>query len=96
MNFVKVLSLSLIETKEYRYSIKARLQQTFKSLGKDTPDSSAVDYWHQKIENNESVSKGKRLLVGYENEFFLGIVLSVLTSSAHVGSLENLFGIFEP
>ena len=44
MNFVKVLSLSLIETKEYRYSIKARLQQTFKSLGKDTPDSSAVDY----------------------------------------------------
>ena len=63
---------------------------------KDTPDSSAVDHRYQKIENNKFVSQGQWLLVGYENEFSLGIVLSVLTSGAHFGCLENLFSIFEP
>ena len=63
---------------------------------KDTLDSSAVDHRYQKIENNKFVSQGQWLLVRYENEFFLGIVLSAFTSGVHVGCLENIFGIFEP
>ena len=84
----------MIETKEHHYSIKALSQHIFKSSRRDIPDSSAVDHQYQNIENNESVLQGQWLLVGYEKEFFLGIVLSLLTSSALVGCLENLFGLF--
>ena len=36
------------------------------------------------------------MLVEYEKEFFLGIVLSVSASSAHVRCLEKPYGISEP
>ena len=36
------------------------------------------------------------MLVEYEKEFFLGIVLSVSASSAHVCCLEKSYGISEP
>ena len=65
----------MIETKEHHYSIKALSQHIFKSSRRDIPDSSAVDHQYQNIENNESVLQGQWLLVGYEKEFFLGIVL---------------------
>ena len=96
MHCVKVLVAYMIETKEHYYSIKAPSQHTFKSSVKDTPDSSAVDHQYQKIENIESVSKGQWLLVEYEKEFFLGIVLSVSASSAHFRCLEKPYGISEP
>ena len=96
MHYVKVLAPYVIETKEHYYSIKAPSQHTFKSSVKDTPDSSAVDHQYQKIENIESVSQGQWLLVEYAKEFFLGIVLSVSASSAHVRYLEKPYGISEP
>ena len=96
MHCVKVLAPYVIETKEHYYSMKAPSQHTFKSSVKDTPDSSAVDHQYQKIENIESVSQGQWLLVEYEKEFFLGIVLSVSASSAHVRCLEKPYGISEP
>ena len=65
----------VIETNEHHYSIKASSQHIFQSSRKDIPGSSAVDHQYQNIENNESVSQGQWLLVGYEKEFFLGIVL---------------------
>ena len=96
MHCVKVLAPYVIETKEHYYSMKAPSQHTFKSSVKDTPDSSAVDHQYQKIENIESVSQGQWLLVEYEKEFFLGIVLSVSASSAHVRCLEKPDGILSP
>ena len=96
MHCVKVLAPYVIETKEHYYSMKAPSQHTFKSSVKDTPDSSAVDHQYQKIENIESVSQGQWLLVEYEKEFFLEIVLSVSASSAHVRCLEKAYGISEP
>ena len=86
----------MIETKEHYHSIKAPSQHTFNSLVKDTPDSSAVNHQYQKIENVESVSQGQWLLVEYERNFFLGIVLSVFASSTHVCCLEKPYGISEP
>ena len=86
----------MIETKEHYYSIKAPSQNTFKSSVKDTPDFAAVDHQYQKSENIESVSQSQWLLVEYEKEFFLGIVLSVSTSRAHVCCLEKPYGISEP
>ena len=96
MHCVKVLAPYVIETKEHYYSMKAPSQHTFKSSVKDTPDSSAVDHQYQKIENIESVSQGQWLLVEYEKEFFLGIVLSVSASSAHVRCLEKPYGVLSP
>ena len=96
MYCVKVLAPYVNETKEHYYSVKAPSQHTFKRSVKDTPDSSAVDHQYQKIENIESVSQGQWLLVEYEKEFFLGIVLLVSTSSAHVLCLEKPYGISEP
>ena len=93
---VKVLAPYVIEIKEHYYSIKAPSQHTFKSSVKDTPDSSAVDHQYQKIENIKYVSQGQWLLVEYEKEFFLGIVLSVSAYSAHVRCLEEPYGISEP
>ena len=88
---LKFFSSYMIERREHHYSIKALSQHIFKSSRKDIPDSSTVDHQYQNIENNESVSQGQWLVVVYEKEFFLGIVLSLLTSSALVGCLENLF-----
>ena len=87
MHCVKVLASHVIETKEHYYSMKAPSQHTFKSSVKYNPDSSTVDHQYQKIENIESVSQGQWLLVEYEKEFFLGIVVSVSASSAHVRCL---------
>ena len=96
MHCAKVLAPYVIETKEHYYSMNPPSKHTFKSSVKDTPDSSAVDHQYQKIENIESVSQGQWLLVEYEKEFFLGIVLSVSASSAHARCLEKPFGISEP
>ena len=96
MHCVKVLAPYVIETKEHYYSMKAPSQHTFKSSVKDTPDSSAVDHQYQKIENIESISQDQWLLFEYEKEFFLGIVLLVSASRAHVRCLEKPYGISEP
>ena len=50
----------------------------------------------KKLKTFESVSQGQWLLVEYEKKFFLGIVLSVAASSAHVRCLEKPYGISEP
>ena len=63
---VKVLSSYVIETKEHHHSIEARSQDTLKSLGKDTPHSSAFDDQYQKIENIESASQDQWLLLDYK------------------------------
>ena len=96
MHCVKVLAPYVIETKDHYYSIKAPSQHTLKSSVKDTLDSFAVGHQYQKIENIESVSQGQWLLVEYEKEFFLGIVLPVSESSAQVCCLEKPYGISEP
>lgn len=63
---VKVSSHYVIEKKEHHHSINACSQYTLKSLGKDTPDSSAVHHLYQNIANIESVSQDQWLLTDYK------------------------------
>ena len=53
---------------------------------------------HKKIGNIESFTPGSWLLVEYEQEFFLGIVLEVskLGSNVHVPCLEKPYGVSDP
>ena len=98
MHSLKVISPFVVETKEHYYK-DAKLVHTFKLLQESkTIDheiliSSAKEF--TQLKNIDSVRPGQWLLVEYEEDFFLGIVLEVSCTGARVQCLEP-YDISEP
>ena len=103
------MTLYIIETKLHFYSLSNSCKHVFKvlqptqsflsqtSITTSKPPT-VTENNHKKIASINTVKDGKWLLVKYESEFFLGVVLTVSTDtgSALVRCLEKPFGISDP